>query len=267
MRRGLRWPSLNAISRSQLGKMKTMKPKLKTFPHFQLLGRIVVAAVTVLTLSTPHLFAGDIDITYATGAEVPVSSNGFTAMGKKVNITLNFAPAPGTQLVVVQNTGPGIIRGTFSNLAQGQTIALTYGGITYHFVANYHGGSGNDLVLLWTVQTLSPPILQKLDDQIVLALKQSHNQPPFDKPTTLRPDIPVKDGDRVFVDLQASVSKGLLDTIATLRGQVWKDSITDTSLRAMIPLSQLQTLAERTDVKRISPAILIVTRHVKKSNR
>jgi len=61
---------------------------------------------------------------FFTGAEVPVSSNGFTAMGKTVNITLNFAPAPGTQLMVVQNTGPGIIRGTFSNLAQGQTIAI-----------------------------------------------------------------------------------------------------------------------------------------------
>src|SRR5438067_1033634 len=86
-----------------------MKPKLKGFPHFQLLGR-VVAAVAMLALSTPHLFAGDINVTYITGAEVPVSSNGFTAMGKKVNITLNFAPAPGTQLMVVQNTGPGIAR-------------------------------------------------------------------------------------------------------------------------------------------------------------
>jgi hypothetical protein len=126
-----------------------MKLKLKTFWHFQLLGR-VVAAVVMLALSTPHLFAGDINVTYTSGAEVPVSSNGFAAMGKKVNITLNFAPASGTQLMVVQNTGPGIIRGTFSNLAQGQTIALTYGGLTHYFVANYHGGNGNDLVLLWT---------------------------------------------------------------------------------------------------------------------
>src|ERR1700731_1076056 len=86
---------------------KTMKPKLKTFPHFQLLGRIVAVAAAMLALSTPHLFAGDLNVTYITGAEVPVSSNGFTAMEKKVNITLNFAPAPGTQLMVVQNTGRG----------------------------------------------------------------------------------------------------------------------------------------------------------------
>lgn len=91
-----------------------MKPNFETFPRFQLFARIVAAT---LALSTPDLFAGDLNVTYTTGAEVPVTSNGFTAMGKNLNITLNFAPAPGTQLMVVQNTGPGIIRGTFTNLA------------------------------------------------------------------------------------------------------------------------------------------------------
>ena len=28
-------------------------------------------------------------------------------------------------------------------------MALPYGGGTYEFVANYYGGSGNDLVLVW----------------------------------------------------------------------------------------------------------------------
>ncbi len=41
------------------------------------------------------------------------------------------------------------IVGTFDNLAQGQPVALSYGGVTYRFVANYYGGSGNDLVLVW----------------------------------------------------------------------------------------------------------------------
>jgi len=243
---------------------KAIKPKLKTFPHFQLLGR-VVAAVAMLALSTPHLFAGDINVTYITGAEVPVSSNGFTAMGKKVNITLNFAPAPGTQLMVVQNTGPGIIRGTFSNLAQGQTIALTYGGLTHYFVANYHGGNGNDLVLLWTTGDQFIPVAAagKLDGQIVLALKKSRGQPPFDKPTSLEPDIPIKDGDRVLVDIDASVSKGLLDRVALLGGLVVNGSPTATTFRAMVPLSQLEALASRGDVKSIAPAKLSVTSQIK----
>jgi hypothetical protein len=233
-----------------------MKPNLKTFPHSRLLGPIAAVAVAVVALSTPHLFAGDINVTYVTGAEVPVRSNVFSAMEKKLNITLNFAPAPGAQLMVVQNTGPGIIRGTFANLAQGQTIALTYAGLTYHFVANYHGGNGNDLVLLWTTgDELIPAAAKgKLDGQILLALKKSRGQPPFDKPTSLEPDIPIKDGDRVFVDIEGPVSKALLDQVALSGGTVPNGSTMTTPLRAMVPLSQVEALASRTDVNFISPA-------------
>jgi alpha-tubulin suppressor-like RCC1 family protein len=66
-----------------------------------------------------------------------------------VNFTLNYAPATGTELMVVRNTGLGFITGTFNNLAQGQRVSLSFGGIAYDFVANYYGGSGNDLVLVW----------------------------------------------------------------------------------------------------------------------
>jgi hypothetical protein len=242
-----------------------MKPNFKTFPHFQVLARTLFAAVAVLALSTPHLFAGDINVTYTTGAEVPLSSNGFTAVGKKVNITLNFAPAPGARLLVVQNTGPGIIRGTFSNLAHGQTIALAYGGRIYYFVANYHGGNGNDLVLLWTTghEFIPAAAAGKLDGQIVLALKKSRGRPPFDQPTSLEPDIPIKDGDRVLVDIDASMSKGLLDQVALLGGVVVNGSPTSTTFRAMVPLSQLEALAGRADVNFISPAKLAVTSEVR----
>src|SRR4029077_3176145 len=244
---------------------KAMKPKLNAFPHFQLLGRVVVAAVVGLfALSTPHLFAGDITVTYTTGAEVPVSSNGFTAMGKKVNITLNFAPHPGTQLMVVQNTGPGIIRGRFKNLAQGQTIALTYAGLTYHFVANYYGGNGNDLVLLWTTgdELVSPAARAKLDGQLLLALRKSRGEPPFDQPTSLEPTIPVMDGDRVLVDIEGSVSQTLLDQVKVIGGALPDSSPSNTVLRAMVPVSQLETLASRADVKSILPAKVSVTTRI-----
>ena len=66
-----------------------------------------------------------------------------------MNFTLNFAPAAGTELMVVNNTGLGFINGTFDNLTNGQPVALSYGGTNYNFVANYYGGSGNDLVLVW----------------------------------------------------------------------------------------------------------------------
>ena len=241
-----------------------MKPNIKTFPHFQVLARAVLAAVTVILLSTAHAFAADVNVTYVTGAEVPVSSNGFTALDKTVQITLNYAPTPGTQLMVVRNTGAGIIRGNFSNLGQGQTVALTYGGTTYLFVANYYGGDGNDLVLLWTVPNSAPPaIAGKLDPQLLLALKKSRRQAPFDKPTTLEPDIAGQDGARVLVDVDASASKELLSHVALVGGQVIDGSATATIFRAMVPLSQLQTLAGREDIRFISVARPTITSGIK----
>ena len=85
--------------------------------------------------------------------DMPVTANGFTASGS-ATLTLNFAPPAGTNLTVVKNTGLGFISGSFSNLAQGQAVPLTFGTSTYHFVANYYGGTGNDLVLQWALTGL-----------------------------------------------------------------------------------------------------------------
>ena len=245
-------------------RMKTLKPNFKSL-HFQILTGTRLAAAAVLAFSTAHTFADDVNASYITGTEIPVRSSEFTAEGKSVNITLNFAPSPGTKLMLVQNTGSGIIRGRFSNLAQGQTITLNYAGLTYHFVANYYGGNGNDLVLLWTTgdELLSQAARNKLDGQLLLALRKSHGDPPFDKPTSLEPAIPIKDGDRVLVDIDGSVSKALLDQVKLSGGAVPRGLPTGTTLRAMFPLSQLEALASRTDVKFISPAKVSVTARMK----
>jgi alpha-tubulin suppressor-like RCC1 family protein len=83
-------------------------------------------------------------------SEVPLTTNGFNATGSTVNLALNFTPAPGTVLRVVNNTALNFISGEFRNLAQGQVVPLSYNGATFTFVANYYGGTGNDLVLQWT---------------------------------------------------------------------------------------------------------------------
>jgi len=85
---------------------------------------------------------------YSTAQSIPITSDGFIATGDTVSLALGFAPPSGTVLTVIQNTGTSPIQGTFSNLAQGQSIALSYGGESYQFVANYNGGAnGLDLVL------------------------------------------------------------------------------------------------------------------------
>jgi alpha-tubulin suppressor-like RCC1 family protein len=92
---------------------------------------------------------------FSNGTDIPLTTVGFTATGKTVNFSLNFAPTRGANLKVVNNIGLGFIQGTFSNLTNGAPVDLIFGGITYHFVASYYGGDGNDLVLLWRDTGLS----------------------------------------------------------------------------------------------------------------
>ena len=220
-----------------------------------------IAVAALLSMSAPRLIAQDIAATYVTGADVGAKSNAFDVEGKTLKVALEFAPSPGTQLTVLRNTGPGIIRGRFNNLAQGQTITLTYAGLAYHFVANYYGGNGNDLVLLWTTgdELVTPAARTKLDAQLLLALRKTRGEPPFDKPTTLEPEIPVKDGDRVLVDIEGSVSQALINQVTFGGGALPDSSPSNTMLRAMVPLSQLETLASRPDVTSITPAKVSVT--------
>ncbi|AKC82073.1 hypothetical protein IMCC26134_03475 [Verrucomicrobia bacterium IMCC26134] len=102
----------------------------------------VTANFALTTLSAVNTF------TYATGTEVPLTAAGLNVSGRTVNFILNYAPYSGTRLMVVNNTSPGFIQGTFDNLANGAPVDLTFGGRTYHYVAWYYGGDGNDLVLI-----------------------------------------------------------------------------------------------------------------------
>ena len=61
---------------------------------------------------------------------------------------------------------------------------------------------------------------QKLDSNIVLALRQSRGEPPFDQPSALQPALTLRPDGRVLVDLDATVSAGLLAYIKHIGGEV-----------------------------------------------
>jgi alpha-tubulin suppressor-like RCC1 family protein len=122
---------------------------MKAIEGFRPARVLVAVMLTALCLAARLASADTVNAIYNSATDVPVTTNSYTATGNTVNFTLNFAPATGTDLMVVQNTGLGFIVGRFDNLAQGQPVALSYGGVTFRFVANYYGGSGNDLVLVW----------------------------------------------------------------------------------------------------------------------
>ena len=85
----------------------------------------------------------------ADGSDNAPNATSFTASDRQVSFSLARHLDPGTTLMVVNNSGTAPITGTFSNLTQGQPVDLTFGSVTYPYVAHYYGGNGNDLVLLW----------------------------------------------------------------------------------------------------------------------
>jgi hypothetical protein len=104
--------------------------------------------------------------------------------------------------------------------------------------------------------------LNKLDDQLVLVVKKSRAEAPFDKPTTLEPDV-YKFNGRVLVEIDGVFSRELSDQVASLGGQVVNDWGTTTKFRVWVPFAQLEILAARTDIKSISAARPSITHRLK----
>lgn len=109
---------------------------------------LLVLVTALISLILPAAGA-EVSATFTSATTVPVTAAGYTATGNTVNLALGFAPPVGTDLTVVNNTGPDSIQGFFDNLTHGQRVKLNIGGRSYSFVANYFGGTGNDLVLQW----------------------------------------------------------------------------------------------------------------------
>ena len=102
-------------------------------------------AKSTYTLSPPTGLNG----TFASPTTVAASAPLYDPQGKDLNLLLQFKPTPGTRLLVVNNSSLALMNGRFENLAHGQQVVLPYNGLNYRFIANYYGGSGNDLVLEW----------------------------------------------------------------------------------------------------------------------
>ena len=108
-------------------------------------GMRLITALGALVLSATTAF-GALSATFNSAYDGGISANGYTASGA-LTLTLNFAPAPGQQLLLVNNTAASAISGTFTGLAEGATRTATYGGNTFTFRISYVGGTGNDITL------------------------------------------------------------------------------------------------------------------------
>lgn len=238
-----------------------MKSDFNTYRNSTFWRRAILVSASAFTLLGAHTFADVVNVSYTTGNEVPLRSDNFDPTGKSLSIALTFVPPKDRDLVVVRNSGPGFIRGHFANLAQGQIVTLYHGGQAYHFVANYYGGQGKDLVLMPTsLDDLSAAARQKLDDQLVLALKRNRGEAPFDRATSLRPED-YERADRVLVDVQGSINANLATEIRRTGAEIVADRQTATSARVWVPISQLQAVANIPGVTAMSAARPSVTHH------
>lgn len=95
---------------------------------------------------------------------------------------------------------------------------------------------------------------KKMESSLVLALKKSRGEPPFDKHPSLPAPLAVEPGGLVLVDVDATVSEALLDHIRSLGGELVSSFPALRALRARVPLGRLEMLAARDEVQSVAPA-------------
>lgn len=106
---------------------------------------------------------------------------------------------------------------------------------------------------------LAAAVAAKLDSHILLALRKSRGEPPFDKPTTLDPDLAIEPDGRVLVDLTARVTGELLAHLESAGGKVINSFESAHAIRALVPLQRMEALAARGDIRFIAPAARATT--------
>jgi len=76
-----------------------------------------------------------VNATLHSATDVPVTAPSYNATGNTINFTLKLCSPHRQRTRTASNTGLPFIQGTFSNLAQGQAVTLSYAGTNYNFVA------------------------------------------------------------------------------------------------------------------------------------
>jgi hypothetical protein len=99
------------------------------------------------------------------------------------------------------------------------------------------------------------PAQQKLSSQILDTLKETRTGAVLNAAPDLKaPQLPATD-DGVTVDIKADVSAEVLGAIEQLGGRIINNFPESRAIRASLPLENIESLAERSDVQFIKPAV------------
>jgi hypothetical protein len=108
---------------------------------------------------------------------------------------------------------------------------------------------------LMTEKAGRSPSQNKVDSQLLFAGKLSRNEPIAEGVKTLRVELDRDQADRVLVDIKAGVSEELLADIRQRGGNILNSFAQYQSIRAALPLKEIESVAARTDVVFIGPAV------------
>ena len=100
---------------------------------------------------------------------------------------------------------------------------------------------------------------RKISSQLLYELKRRRADPLFSVVPELRTNVEVAPDGTTLVDIKAQVTGGLLNRIGDLGGSVINSFPRYNAIRARIPLDQVETLAEFSDVRSIRPADQAIT--------
>lgn len=103
------------------------------------------------------------------------------------------------------------------------------------------------------------PVQNKMDSELVHAVKSFRGQSFASGATGLKPDVAVRPDGRVLVDITANVSSNLLALIKQGGGEVLNSSASFHAVRALVKLDQMETLAGLKEVMFIRRAVRALT--------
>ena len=99
------------------------------------------------------------------------------------------------------------------------------------------------------------PTQLKIDSQLLYADKMQRGLPVAAGVPTQRVNLQTDSQNRVLVDITATVTDALLNFITNQGGQVINDFPQYKSIRASLPLAQMEALTARNDVQFVQPAV------------
>jgi hypothetical protein len=98
-----------------------------------------------------------------------------TLTGVKLSPTLGFASSVNNQFTIINNDGTDAVIGTFTGLPEGKKLYLGKD----LFQINYHGGTGNDVVLSRLITPPPPALSIQRASPTSVRLLWPTNDPPF----------------------------------------------------------------------------------------